>query len=66
MNKEFEHVGVNLQCNATSRENANKKFGLTCRICWEKGIKKTSDCNDCAIATAHILVVTAFLQQGNR
>jgi hypothetical protein len=54
----FERVGVNFQYEATSIEQANKSFKYSCECCCNKGIRL--DCDRCAIAHAHNLVVAYF------
>lgn len=54
----FERVGVNFQYDATSIEQANKSFKYSCECCCHKGIRL--DCDRCAIAHAHSLVVAYF------
>jgi hypothetical protein len=54
----FEQVGVNFQYEATSLQEANKAFKYSCDCCCNKGIKL--ECDKCAIACAHSLVVAYF------
>ena len=54
----FEQVGVNLQYNAESRGKANKAFEYSCNACCSKG--NHLDCDRCAIAVAHNLVIAIF------
>ena len=54
----FEQIGVNFQYNAESKRGANKAFKYSCDVCCNKGIHL--DCEKCAIAVAHSLVVAAF------
>ena len=54
----FEQIGVNFQYNATSLQEANKFFKYSCDCCCNKGIKL--ECDRCAIAHAHSLVVAYF------
>lgn len=54
----FEQVGVNFQYEATSLQEANKLFKYSCDCCCNKGIKL--ECDRCAIACAHSLVVAYF------
>ena len=54
----FEQVGVNYQYNANSIEHANKSFEYSCNCCCHKGMR--IDCDRCAIAHAHNLVVAYF------
>ncbi len=54
----FERVGVNFQYEAASIEQANNSFKYSCECCCTKGIRL--DCDRCAIAHAHSLVVACF------
>ena len=54
----FEQVGVNFQYDATSIEQANRSFAYSCNCCCHKGMR--IDCDKCAIAHTHNLVVACF------
>lgn len=54
----FETVGVNMQYEAPTKEVAQKKFSRSCECCCYKGMH--IDCDRCAIATAHSLVIASF------
>lgn len=54
----FERIGVNFQYEATSIEQANKSFAYSCECCCNKGVRL--ECDRCAIAHAHGLVVAYF------
>ena len=54
----FEQIGVNFQYEAESKGKANSAFKQSCNICCNKGIHL--DCDKCAIAVAHSLVIAAF------
>lgn len=54
----FEQVGVNYQYDAKSIEQANKSFAYSCNCCCNKGMRL--DCDRCAIAATHNLVVACF------
>lgn len=54
----FEQVGVNYQYDAKSTQEANSAFKRSCDCCCAKGIR--IDCDRCAIAHAHSMVVAAF------
>lgn len=59
----FEQIGVNYQHDSCNKQEANKNFGYSCRVCCERGIR--IDCDRCAIAAAHDAIVAAFeLTQG--
>ena len=54
----FEQVGVNMQYDSATREIAIKKFSRSCECCCNKGM--CIECDRCAIATTHHLVVASF------
>lgn len=54
----FERVGVNYQYEASNIKEANKAFRHSCNCCCHKG--KRIDCDRCAIAFNHNLVVAYF------
>ena len=54
----FEQVGVNMQYEAPTKEIAQKKFSRSCECCCNRGLQ--IKCGQCAIATAHRLVVASF------
>ena len=54
----FERVGVNLQYDSSSKEQALQRFEYSCNCCCYKGMH--IDCDRCAIAVAHQLVVASF------
>ena len=54
----FEQVGVNMQYDSPTREVANKKFSRSCECCCNKGMH--IECDHCAIATVHSLVIASF------
>ena len=54
----FEQVGVNYQYSAENTFQANNSFKYSCDCCCNKGIH--IDCDKCAIAEAHSLVIAAF------
>ena len=54
----FEQIGVNYQYDANSIKEANKSFEYSCNCCCNKGIRL--NCDKCAIAQAHALVVAYF------
>ena len=54
----FEQVGVNMQYEATTKEIAHKKFSRSCECCCNKGLHIR--CDQCAISTAHLLVIASF------
>ena len=54
----FEQVGINYQYDADSKEKANNAFKHSCNVCCHKGIQL--DCEKCAIAHVHNLVVAYF------
>ena len=54
----FETVGVNYQYNANNIKEANRSFEYSCNCCCNKGMRL--DCDRCAIAHTHALVVAYF------
>lgn len=54
----FEQVGVNMQYDTTTKEEAKRKFARSCECCCSKGLH--IKCDRCAIETAHKLVVASF------
>ena len=54
----FEQMGVNYQYDANNIEEANKAFKHSCNCCCNKGIR--IDCDKCAIAHTHALIVAYF------
>ena len=54
----FEQIGVNYQHDANSIQEANKFFSYSCNCCCHKGMRL--DCDRCAIAVAHNMVVACF------
>lgn len=58
----FEMIGVNRQYDAADKYEANKAFTYSCNCCCAKGIHL--DCDHCAIAFAHNLVLAYFNDNG--
>lgn len=54
----FEQVGVNYQTDAITKEEASRCFQHSCHICCHRGMH--IDCDACAIAVAHNMVIAAF------
>lgn len=54
----FEQIGVNYQHEALTKEDANRAFKHSCNCCCQHGMR--IDCDRCAIACAHDLVIAAF------
>ena len=54
----FEQVGVNFQYMASTKNQAVKSFKYSCDCCCHKGMR--INCDNCAIAYTHALVVTFF------
>ena len=54
----FEQIGVNYQYDANNIKEANRSFEYSCNCCCNKGIRL--NCDKCAIAQAHALVVAYF------
>lgn len=57
MNK-FEQIGVNLQYDATNKEQALRAFRYSCECCCTKGM--WLNCEHCAIHCTHQLVMACF------
>lgn len=60
----FETVGVNYQYDANNIKEANKSFKYSCNCCCNKGIHL--NCDRCAIANVHNLVVAYFNDKERR
>lgn len=54
----FEQVGVNYQYDALSKREAERSFQRSCNVCCNRGMR--IDCDRCAIAFAHSLVMASF------
>ena len=54
----FEQVGVEFQCEARNKNEANRSFRYSCRVCCEHGMR--IECDRCAIAVTHAILVAAF------
>lgn len=54
----FEQVGVNMQYDTTTKEEAKRKFARSCECCCNRGM--CIECDRCAIATVHQLVIASF------
>lgn len=54
----FEQIGVNYQYETNNIKEANKAFQHSCDCCCNKGMHL--DCDRCAIAFTHSLVVAYF------
>lgn len=54
----FEQIGINHQYNADSKEDAKKAFEHSCNVCCNRGMH--IQCDKCAIACVHSLVVATF------
>lgn len=54
----FERIGINYQYEANNIKEANKAFQHSCDCCCNKGMRL--DCDHCAIAFTHSLVVAYF------
>ena len=54
----FETIGVNYQYEARDKHEANKSFEYSCKCCCEKGMH--IECDRCAIAHAHSLIIAYF------
>lgn len=54
----FETIGVEYQKNAYSKEDADRKFRISCDFCSRKGL--SIECDRCAIAVAHSFTLSCF------
>lgn len=54
----FEQVGINYQYDAATKEEAIRAFKHSCNCCCHRGMR--IDCDHCAIAFNHNLVVASF------
>lgn len=59
----FETIGVNYQYAADSKEEAKRAFAYSCKVCCNKGMRL--DCDRCAIAHTHAMVVAYFSDKEN-
>ena len=57
----FEQIGVNIQHEARSKEDAVKRFQSSCNICCVRGMRVDCDC--CSIKVAHDMTVACFSSQ---
>ena len=55
----FEQIGVNHQNDATSVQEATRRFANSCKICSERGVR--IECDRCAIRITHEQTV-AFMR----
>ena len=58
----FETIGAEKQYESASKYEANRNFKISCDICCHRGMKL--DCDHCAIAVAHSLVIATFEKGG--
>lgn len=57
----FEQIGINYQYDARTKEEANRSFKYSCECCCNRGMH--IECERCAIACVHNLVVASFEQE---
>lgn len=55
----FIHDAIRFQDEATSLQQANRRFNISCRICAEHGLI-TVDCDRCPVNAAHSSKVEYF------
>lgn len=60
----FEQIGINYQYDARTKEEANRSFKYSCECCCNRGMH--IECERCAIACVHNLVVASFEQEATR
>lgn len=58
----FEQIGVNYQHDAETPKQAMNAFKYSCNCCCSKGMR--IDCDKCAIAATHNLVMACFNKKG--
>jgi len=54
----FERIGVELQQEAVNVRHAKRNFRYSCDVCCNRGLR--IDCDKCAIAATHSMVVASF------
>ena len=54
----FEQIGINYQYAAETKEQARRSMDYSCNCCCNRGMH--IDCDRCAIAVAHNLVIAAI------
>jgi hypothetical protein len=54
----FEQVGVNMQYEADTKQEARQKLSRSCECCYNRGMH--IECDRCAIETVHKLVMASF------
>lgn len=54
----FETIGMEMQLESTTKEEARRKFLRSCDTCCNRGIHL--DCDHCAIAQYHKLVIATM------
>jgi hypothetical protein len=54
----FEQIGINIQLDSISKEDALKRFTRSCLLCCHKGMR--INCDHCAIATTHRQLLAIF------
>lgn len=57
----FEQVGVNHLLNADCKADANASFTWSCNCCCSKGMH--IQCDRCAIAFTHSMVIAYFAEE---
>lgn len=63
----FEQVGINYQYDATTIKEATRSFQISCNICCHKMRACYNDCDHCAIAQTHNMVVALLNEkEGNK
>lgn len=59
----FEQIGVNLQNDAMTKEEARKNFSYSCRVCCNRGMQ--IQCDKCAISVCHQETMACFDEINN-
>lgn len=57
----FESIGVEFQFDATNKRAARSSFRYSCSVCCRHGMR--IECDRCAIARAHEIVMESFEEQ---
>ena len=60
----FEQVGINYQLASCDKADANRSFRYSCDCCCTRGMH--IDCDHCAIAQMHSLVIASFYSKSKK
>lgn len=59
----FEQTGINFQYSSGTKDDAIRNFRRSCECCCTRGLH--IECDNCAIAAVHSLVIAAFDSKKN-